>query len=266
MAGLPESVERVARDVREDVLRRRYRPGDRLPSERDLAERLGVSRGAVREAFRALAQLGLIVISPGGARAAPVEEASLDVLGHLLALEALPDLELVGHVLEANSLLVYGWFRLLVERGTAAEIDAVRDQIRAMADPAADDAEYRENWERFVTGVADRSPNLVLRLMGRGLRLHFWERLADAGVDLKLQRDLFAPIAPEMDAMLERRDAAGAAEIAYSLMKLHRERALKFLEEEHERAAQADPNRRSLRPVLDHFMTPAPSKGSTDER
>jgi hypothetical protein len=46
MHALPDSVERVARELREGILRRRYRPGDRLPSERDLAERLHVSRGA----------------------------------------------------------------------------------------------------------------------------------------------------------------------------------------------------------------------------
>ena len=112
-AVLPESVERVARELREDILRRRYRSGDRLPSERDLAARMQVSRGAVREAFRALAQLGLIVIAPGGARAAPVEEASLDVLGHLIELDELPDPVLTEHVMEAHSVLVYGWFRLL---------------------------------------------------------------------------------------------------------------------------------------------------------
>lgn len=265
MTVLPESVERVARDVREDILRARYRPGDRLPSERDLAERLGVGRGAVREAFRALAQLGLIIISPGGARAAPLEEASLDVLGHLVALEELPDLALVGQVLEANSLLVYGWIRLLVEKGNAADIDALRAQIRAMADPAVSDAEYNEKWEHFVTCGADRSPNLVLRLMRRGMRLHFWERLAAAGVDLELQRDLFTPIAAEMDAAFDRRDAAGAADLAYSLMNLHREGALKILEQEHERAARVDSDRRSRVAVLDHFMAQDRSTGPIDE-
>ena len=244
MPVLPDSVERVAREIREDILRQRYRPGDRLPSERELAERLKVNRGAVREAFRALAQLGLIVISPGGARAAAVEDASLDVLGHLIALDELPDLALAQQVLEANGVLVYGWFRLLVERGGDDEIDAVRERLRAMSDATVSDAEYARQWDHFVNGIADCTANLVLRLMRRGMRLHFWERLADAGVDSKLQRDLFAPIAAEMDAALERRDAAGAAEIAYSLMRLHRERALEVLEQEHARAGQGAGDRR----------------------
>lgn len=35
-------------------------PGDKLPSERELSEQLGVGRSSIREAFRAMELLGLI--------------------------------------------------------------------------------------------------------------------------------------------------------------------------------------------------------------
>jgi GntR family transcriptional repressor for pyruvate dehydrogenase complex len=41
------------------------RPGDRLPSERDLSEQLGVSRGTVREAVQFLQALGLLEVRHG---------------------------------------------------------------------------------------------------------------------------------------------------------------------------------------------------------
>ena len=58
----------IADILRDEILRRRYRSGDRFPSERDLAARFDASRGAVREALSQLEQLGLIHTQPGGAR------------------------------------------------------------------------------------------------------------------------------------------------------------------------------------------------------
>ena len=69
----------IAAVLRDDILRGQDRCGERLPSERDLAERFGVHRSTVREAFKRLEQLGVARIAPGGARVAPLEEASLDV-------------------------------------------------------------------------------------------------------------------------------------------------------------------------------------------
>ncbi|WP_417264511.1 GntR family transcriptional regulator, partial [Celeribacter sp.] len=50
----------VARQVELLILRGILRPGERLPSERDLAERLGVSRPSVREAVAELTDKGLL--------------------------------------------------------------------------------------------------------------------------------------------------------------------------------------------------------------
>ncbi|HZI44429.1 MAG TPA: GntR family transcriptional regulator, partial [Ilumatobacter sp.] len=40
-------------------------PGDRLPPENELAERLGVSRGSLREAVRALSQINVLDVRRG---------------------------------------------------------------------------------------------------------------------------------------------------------------------------------------------------------
>ncbi len=41
------------------------KPGDKLPSERDMAESLGVSRASVREALTTLEAIGILEIKPG---------------------------------------------------------------------------------------------------------------------------------------------------------------------------------------------------------
>jgi DNA-binding FadR family transcriptional regulator len=57
--------ERVAAQIRAEIVARRLRPGDRLPGEIEHARRLGVSRGIVREGRRQLVSAGLIVVANG---------------------------------------------------------------------------------------------------------------------------------------------------------------------------------------------------------
>ncbi|WP_151718222.1 FadR/GntR family transcriptional regulator [Gemmobacter serpentinus] len=55
----------VSRQIELLILRGILRPGERLPAERDLAERMGVSRPSLREALEALELKGLLVTRPG---------------------------------------------------------------------------------------------------------------------------------------------------------------------------------------------------------
>src|ERR1700726_1684162 len=52
--------EQIVQQIEESVLNGSLKPGDQLPAERDLAQRLGVSRTAVREAVKALREKGLV--------------------------------------------------------------------------------------------------------------------------------------------------------------------------------------------------------------
>ncbi|MBI4601773.1 MAG: FadR family transcriptional regulator [Planctomycetes bacterium] len=65
-----ETIERqrlsdvVAAKIRQLILRGHLKPGDRLPTEHELAERFGVSRVSVREATKALGFLGVLEAAP----------------------------------------------------------------------------------------------------------------------------------------------------------------------------------------------------------
>lgn len=58
-----------------------YRAGDALPSQRELAERLGVSRASLREALSSLSALGVISVQPGKGVFVQGQEARRDVSG-----------------------------------------------------------------------------------------------------------------------------------------------------------------------------------------
>ncbi len=52
--------EQIVQQIEESILKGALKPGDQLPAERDLAQRFGVSRTAVREAVKALREKGLV--------------------------------------------------------------------------------------------------------------------------------------------------------------------------------------------------------------
>ncbi len=56
----------IVKQLRELIMEQRIQPGDKLPSERVLCERLNASRSSVREALRSLELLGLIESRHGG--------------------------------------------------------------------------------------------------------------------------------------------------------------------------------------------------------
>jgi len=62
----PRLADVVAREIEQRVLEGRLKPGDRLPSERDLSVQLGVSRASLREAIHKLAARGLLESRQGG--------------------------------------------------------------------------------------------------------------------------------------------------------------------------------------------------------
>lgn len=91
-----EAVDQIADRVRAGDLR----PGDRLPSERDLARLMQISRPTVREAVRVLADAGVVVVRPGPAGGIFVESEIAPAT--LLARGADARLDGIGVVLEAR--------------------------------------------------------------------------------------------------------------------------------------------------------------------
>jgi GntR family transcriptional repressor for pyruvate dehydrogenase complex len=84
----PAKAKRVFEDIvlqiRRELTNGNLRPGDKLPGERDLAQQFGASRTAVREAFRALENAGIIISHPGRDGGAFIKEADPQLLTRLL--------------------------------------------------------------------------------------------------------------------------------------------------------------------------------------
>ena len=122
--------EVVCDDIRHQVTRGFLRPGDKLPAERELAERLGVSRAAVREALRALEASGVLEFRKGVHGGAFVRKASSSGIRSSIA-----DMLSLGrisleHLSETRSILLTAAARHACERGTEEDFVLLEKNVQ----------------------------------------------------------------------------------------------------------------------------------------
>lgn len=179
-----EPVKSRASDIsdllRDEILLGQYRPGERLPSERDLAARFQVNRGAVREAIKTLAELGIVQVLPGGVRISPIEQASLSVLGPLLDLKDQARPTLISELVAVFGALLALSSRLALARATPEEKDrllTILSPETANSGHANTPATYEQPLAQFAAALIDINNNLVLRLIGNGLRAQMMGRI-----------------------------------------------------------------------------------------
>lgn len=196
----------IADALRTDILKNRYRSGDRLPSERDLAVRFNASRGAVREGFSQLEQLGLIRIFPGGARVQPIEAASLAVLGPMLELSDIPDPRLVDQFLETYCALASLTARSAVVKASQEELNQLHQIIVNLANQSTDFESMHQQWRDFLDALSNIADNLVIRLISNELRAQFIEYMMNLGIKPETRRSLVAKTLKALQTSIETRD------------------------------------------------------------
>ena len=226
-------VELLSAELRDAILRGDYRPGDRLPAERELALRLGVGRGTVREAVAVLAQLGLVESRRGGGGVVvrPLADASTLVLRHLMVLDGVPNVPIIGQFLDVLELLLEAAVGLAVERGSDAELAKARALLRQLLHPANGDAEYFATFEELLQLVSEASRHLVLQLVRNSFRSVLPDDQRRAfRARFRPRREDLEPLVRTFEAALDARDAASARESARLLVRAGRERILKQLE------------------------------------
>lgn len=163
--------DQVFDQVLDEVVDGSLAAGEQLPSERQLAEVLGVSRPAVREALQRMAQTRLVEVRHGGG--ATVRDfrryGGLDLLPRLLVRGAGIDPAVARSVVEARTSIGPGIAALAAERGGPALEAALSEVIERMAattDPVAWQELALEYWDVVVDGA----DSIVFRLMFNGLR------------------------------------------------------------------------------------------------
>lgn len=146
-------------------------PGDKLPSERNLMERYGVGRPAIREALQNMANIGLITLTQGerASVAAPsfsnvMQAVSLTTSGILRSSsESLDELK------EARLLFELQMVRLATERASVADINKLEERYQVHAESIDDADGFLKNDALFHREIAAMTGNSIFANLSQAL-------------------------------------------------------------------------------------------------
>ncbi|MBI5082210.1 MAG: FadR family transcriptional regulator [Chloroflexi bacterium] len=153
--------EKIVEQIQSQIVGGKLRPGDRLPAERDLAEKFRVSRTAVREAVRTLREKGLVEGHPGRGTfvtdgTASAMRGSLGLMMKIGGTNGASDLAEVREIFEPEIAA------LAAKNATKEQIAMMREAVAAM-DEKLDDAEaFVEADLNFHLALARSTQNTLI--------------------------------------------------------------------------------------------------------
>lgn len=126
--------EGVAQQIQQLIVKGALKPGERLPPERELCARLGVSRGSLRDAIRILELAGLVV--PRQGEGTVVADLSPETIAAPIAQILVRKRELVAELLDVRKMIEPHLAARAAERATAEEIARLEDILRRQREKA----------------------------------------------------------------------------------------------------------------------------------
>lgn len=150
--------EDVISQIEANISSAQLMPGDRLPSERELSEEIGVSRGTLREAFRILERQGMITARPGGGRYVnKLPDGRVDRERILTNLETAAMLDL----LEAREVIESKIVELACARATTADLETIERSLAAIEGSESETCKVLDRDNDFHLAIAEATHNIV---------------------------------------------------------------------------------------------------------
>ena len=157
--------EKVASQIKELIFSNEIGMGQKLPPERDLANRLGVSRVIVREALRSLEQSGLVDIRPGIAGGAFVVY-NLHMPLFNIARDLITSGKLsLNHFVGARMAIECFSVRLAAEHARPSDIESLHRINESFLTDLTDSSTFRKAHASFHIQMAELSRNPLIKLM-----------------------------------------------------------------------------------------------------
>ena len=208
--------ETIVRRIQRAISTGKLEAGEKLPAERDLAKKLNVSRVSVREAYRSLAELGLLSVKRGAEGGAFIADVDHEPVTRSLSL--MLQLGRTSHeeLTEARVLLEPPIARLAALRADAHDILGLELLVSKQEAAIKGNGNPRRYDLQFHRLVADCTKNLPLIIMMNSLADLALEAFAKIDINTDVKRHVVDFHQRVVDA-IRRRDS----EAAYQVMLSH---------------------------------------------
>jgi len=215
--------EEITKQLRSLIAGGKLKPGDKLPSTKELSERFGVGRSTTREALSALKAMGLIEIRQGGvSRVLAVEPIGAGAAVELPELQALRvNRQTLLELLEVRLSLEATGSALAAERATADDLAELQQLVVEMSAAIGSDEEGERTDLAFHLALARASHNAILLQLFESIMEPLGTAIRDVRrVELYANRDVSQRLYEEHAAIVAA-VAARDAEAAGTSMKRH---------------------------------------------
>jgi GntR family transcriptional repressor for pyruvate dehydrogenase complex len=219
--------DQVFRALCEDVLSGRYAPGEKLPTQRQLAADLGVNMASIREAVKRLEQLRLIESRQGeGMRVRDWRAHSgLDVIAPVLFGADGLERQMLADVMEARRTMLVAVARLAAERRSAGQAKRLRELAGRIMQAEDEEAAQMLDFA-FFAEMVDAASNVVYGLVMNSIRELYLER-AELFRALVAEHGELAPLYRRAAAAVEAGSAARAGSAIEKLAAAQEERVMR---------------------------------------
>ncbi len=160
--------KKIADELCRKIANREFKPGDKLPTERELAEQFKTTRHSIREALKRLEALGLVKIRQGSG----IVVQDIDLIGGLELFDTLirdengvVNLPLLKDILEFRDNMVRQVVRLAAERHTQEELDELRYLFQKRKAMMYNPEELQKINERFFRLFSQATRNQIYELL-----------------------------------------------------------------------------------------------------
>jgi GntR family transcriptional repressor for pyruvate dehydrogenase complex len=236
----------AAERLRRQILQGELKPGASLPGERELSERLGVSRLTLRAALTELQAQGLIEkVHGAGNRVLDYRETGGIELIAYLARQAIDGgvvpLPLLGELLELRRMVAIELLGLVCQRATSEELRALREHRASMQELVDDGHAFMEADLQFARLLVRAGHNLMLELLSNTVRRMVSEHPGfEAAFTVNARATLM--VYDRLLELLESRDPTKVRELASRFFEPLDRRTLDRLAEASAIAASARPD------------------------